>query len=293
MDYRQFKTFIIAAEELHFGRAAERLDIAQPAVTQQIKALEQQLGFRLFQRVGRGVGLTEAGRTFLEHAKLSLATMDAAVLAGRRASRGELGRLSIAYVQSAMLEPELPALLQRFSQASPDVEIALHDISVQQQVDALSDESIDLAFLRAPCGTLPNTINLTPFSKTPLDAVLPDGHALARRPRFTLRHLSEERFIIVNDPPGIGLGHRALALCLEAGVTPKHVMRVSDALTVVRLVAAGLGVGIAPRSLKRYGTEGCVFRPLPMANQYSEIVIATRAFDRSAMVKQMLKLASA
>jgi DNA-binding transcriptional LysR family regulator len=292
MDFRHFRTFVIAAEELHLGRTAERLGIAQPAVTQQIKALEASLKFKVFHRVRRGIELTEAGAVFLEHAKLALENASTAVLAGQRASRGELGKLCIAYAHSTMLEPELPALLKRFSLARPDVELELNGIRVQEQLSALGEERIDVAFLRSPPGVVPPTIRITPFSRTPLDAVLPRDHPACAAQPLTLRELARERLVIVDDPPGIGLGHRALALCLEAGFAPQRVLRAADSVSVVALAAAGFGFGLVPRSLARYAADGAVFKPLDLANGFTEIVVATRAFDRSAITREFLRIAT-
>lgn len=293
MDFRHFRTFVIAAEELHFGRTAERLGIAQPAVTQQIKALETQLGYKVFHRVRRGIELTAAGEVFLTHARAALAQAETAVLAGRRASRGELGKLCVAYANSAVLEPELPALLQRFALARPEVELELRSISVQEQITALADERIDVAFLRSPSGPQPVSIRLMPFSRTPLDLVLAHDHRLARRKQVTLRDVAEDRLIVVDDPPGVGLGHRVMELCLEAGVVPASVLRAPDSVGVMSFAAAGLGVGLVPRTFARFHLEGAVFKPLAMANCVSEVVIATRTYDRSATTLALLEMAAA
>jgi DNA-binding transcriptional LysR family regulator len=292
MDFRQFRTFVIAAQELHFARAAEQLGIAQPAVTQQIKALETALGYRLFHRVHRGVELTEAGQVFLDYARQALQSAEMAVVAGRRASRGELGTLCIGYAHSAMLEPELPALLKHFSQAWPEVGLQLHAFTVQEQLTALADERIDVAFLRAPLGPVPPGISVTRFSSTVLDAVLPGGHRLAAQDRVEIRALAGERLVLVNDPEGIGLGQHALQLCAEAGLEPAALLRAPDAVTVVALVSAGLGVGLVPATLAGFSGLDAVFRPIDASNNISEIVIATRTFDRSAATRQLLKLAS-
>ncbi|MCC8392334.1 LysR family transcriptional regulator [Paraburkholderia sp. MMS20-SJTR3] len=290
MDFRHFQTFVIAAEELHFGRTADRLGIAQPAVTQQMKTLETQLGFKVFHRVRRGIELTAAGAVFLEHAKATLAQAHTAIMAGRRASRGELGKLCIAYANSAVLEPELLALLRRFAQEKPDVELELRSVSVQEQMRALADDRIDLAFLRSPPGPLPNFIKITPFSRTPLDLVMSADHRCAARKRLSLRDVAQDRFIVVDDPPGLGLGHRVVELCLEAGFEPNVFLRTTDSLGVVSFAAAGLGVGLVPRSLSRYPVEGAVCKPLSIANGFSEVVIASRAYDRSAATRAFLGL---
>jgi len=291
VDFRQFRTFVAAAEEQHFARAAERLGIAQPAVTQQIKALESALGYRLFRRAGRGIVLSDAGQAFLHHARQALASADMAAIVGRRASRGELGRLCIAYTHSTMQEAELPSLLRRFTQAFPDIDLELHALTVQEQLAALEDERIDVAFLRTPLGEVSNTIRLTAFSHTVLDVVLPAGHRLAAARRIDLRDLAGDRLVMVNDPPGVGLGQHVLQLCADAGVHPSALLRAPDAVTVLALVSAGLGVGLVPSTLSRFGGAGAIFRPLTAANKFSEVVIATRLLDRSATVIQLLALA--
>lgn len=288
MDFKHYRTFILAAEELHLGRTAERLGIAQPAVTQQIQTLEASLGFKVFHRVRRGIQLTDGGAAFLEQARTALATAEAAVLAGRRASRGETGRLSIAYVNSAMLEAELPALLRRLNRAQPGLTLSLRGVAVHEQIAALADESIDVAFLRAPLGQLPDVIRVQSFSRSPLDAVLPRNHALASKRRIPLNALATDRFVLVNDPPGVGLGHRTRELCREAGFEPHEALHVSDSVSVVAMVSAGLGVGLVPRSLSRLASEDVLFKPLTSANVFSEILVATRAFDRSAAVAQLM-----
>jgi len=265
MDFRHFRTFVIAAEELHLGHTAERLGIAQPAVTQQIKALEASLEFKVFRRVRRGIELSE------------------------------LGKLCIAYAHSAMLEPELPALLKRFSLARPDVELELIGIGVQEQLSALGEERIDVAFLRSPAGMAPPAIRISPFSRTPLDVVLARDHpacAATKDRALSLRDLARERLVIVDDPAGIGIGHRALELCREAGFEPRRVLRVADSASVIALAAAGLGFGLVPRNLARFAVDGAVFKPLDMANCFTEIVIATRAFDRSASTREFLRIAA-
>ncbi|MCX5541201.1 LysR family substrate-binding domain-containing protein [Paraburkholderia sp. CNPSo 3076] len=186
------------------------------------------------------------------------------MLAGRRASRGEVGKLCIAYASSVALEPELPALLRRFAQARPDVELELRAISVQAQMNALADERIDVAFLRSP-GPQPASIRIPPFSRTQLDVVVSRDHRCANRRRLTLRDVAGERLIVMDDPPGVALG-------------------------VVSFAPAGLGVGIVPRTLARFGLEGAVFKPLAMANEFSEVVIATRAYDRSAGTRALLEM---
>lgn len=290
MDFRQFRTFVVTAEELHVGRAAERLGVAQPAVSQQIKALETALGFRVFHRVRRGIELTEAGAAFLLHAKAALANADMAVQAGRRVSRGESGKLCVAYVHSALLEPELPALLKLFSTAHPSVEIELSGISVREQVSALEDERIDIAFLRAPAGQLPASIKVTGFSRTPLDVVISQQHPASKLKRLRLHDLAGERLIVVDDPPGVGLGHRAIELCADAGIYPCDVLRTTDAISVVALASAGLGFGLVPRSLSRYGVEATVFKPLADANNMTEIIVATRKFDHTVLVSSFLDM---
>src|SRR3954447_18207310 len=151
MSLRRFRYFVAVASELHVGRAAEGLGIAQPALSQQLRILEDELGVRLLRRVGRGIALTEAGAAFLPEANAAIAQSERAIGVARRTARGELGTINIGYVNTAMLEADLPGLLFAFRASAPDARISLDEIAVQEQITALEQHRwISASFVRRP-----------------------------------------------------------------------------------------------------------------------------------------------
>jgi DNA-binding transcriptional LysR family regulator len=189
LSLRRFRYFIAVAGELHVGRAAERLGIAQPALSQQLRILEETLGVRLLRRVGRGIALTEAGAAFLPEAQAAIAQSERAIGVARRTARGELGTINIGYVNTAMLEADLPGLLFAFRASVPDARISLEEIAVQEQITALEQHRLDIGIIRAPAGSLPNDLRIRPFTRGRLLAVVPacpsdgfGGRAVHRAP---------------------------------------------------------------------------------------------------------------
>lgn len=288
MTNRRFECFVTAARELHIGRAAERLGIAQPALSQQIRALEQSVGARLLRRVGRGIALTEAGAAFLPETVAALEQEARAVYVARRAARGELGEISIGYVNTAMLGPELPTLLSAFRRSVPDARIDLQEISVQDQLPALEQRRLDLAVVREPVGSLPPEYRARHFSRDALLAAVPLSLA-ERLPRpLPLAALAEQPFIALRDPHGMGLGHRLWQLCREAGYTPRIELRVNNATSILGLVAAGFGVSLVPAVLRRVGMAGVALLELEGSEAHTDLAIVHRPADTSPLKLRFL-----
>lgn len=288
MTNRRFECFVTAARELHIGRAAERLGIAQPALSQQIRALEQSVGARLLRRVGRGIALTEAGAAFLPEAVAALEQEARAVHVARRAARGELGEISIGYVNTAMLGAELPTLLSAFRRSVPDARIDLQEISVQDQLPALEQRRLDLAIVREPVGSLPPEYRARHFSRDALLAAVPLSLA-GRLPRpLPLAALVEQPFIALRDPHGMGLGHRLWQLCREAGFTPRIELRVNNATSILGLVAAGFGVSLVPAVLRRVGMVGVALLELEGSEAHTDLAIVHRPADTSPLKLRFL-----
>ena len=288
MTNRRFECFVAAARELHIGRAAERLGIAQPALSQQIRALEQSVGARLLRRAGRGIALTEAGAAILPEAAAALEQEARAVHVARRAARGELGEISIGYVNTAMLGPELPTLLSAFRRSVPDARIDLQEISVQDQLPALEQRRLDLAVVREPVGILPPEYQARPFSRDALlAAVMPSLAERLPRP-LPLEALAEQPFIALRDPQGMGLGHRLWQLCQGAGFTPRIELRVNNATSILGLVAAGFGVSLMPAVLRRIGMAGVALLELEGSEAHTGLAIVHRPADISPLKLRFL-----
>ena len=259
MELRHLRYFLAVADELHFGRAAARLHIAQPPLSQQIKALERELGFELFHRTRRRVRLTEAGLVFQGEARAVLQRLEQATDAAGRAARGETGSLAVGFVASAVYGL-LPRLFRTFRGRHPDVALTLTEMSTAEQVAALRSGVIHVGLARAPLGD--ETLVAEPLREEPLVVALPRGHPLAQAPEVALRALADERFILFPRQPRPGWADRVVAACRAAGFSPSVVQETQELATAVTLVAAGTGVTLVPASAEALRVEGVTYRPL-------------------------------
>lgn len=266
MELRHLRYFTAVAEELHFGRAAERLNIAQPPLSQQIRKLEQELGTALFNRTKRKVELTRAGRLFLERARVILESADRAMTEMQRVASGELGQLRIGFMSSAMLDI-FPPVLRRFARTHPDVEIDLLQRSSQEQLAMLVDGTLDAGFCDLTAGANETRVNgvvleVMPVTHERLVVAVPLDHPLARRRTIALRDLANEPWISLPRQPRTGFYDQIVGLCHSAGFSPR-ILRESEQLpTVLTLVAAGFGVALVPDCLLRVWEGEAAFRPL-------------------------------
>ncbi|WP_162955192.1 LysR family transcriptional regulator, partial [Pseudomonas aeruginosa] len=262
MELRHLRYFIAVAEELHFGRAAERLGISQPPLSQQIQALEEEIGARLFERTNRRVELTDAGRLFLDESRQVLAQVDKAVLLARRAHLGELGELKIGFTSSAPFTSTIPSSIHAFRKAYPDVHLDLQEMSSRQVLKALLEESLQVGVIRPLA--LPDAVHWVELFREPLVAVLRADHPLAAGSEdgLAIAALAEEPFVFFPRSYGTGLYDQVIALTRQAGFSPRIAQEASEAMTIIGLVSAGLGVSILPASFRRTRVDGVVYRTL-------------------------------
>jgi DNA-binding transcriptional LysR family regulator len=260
-DLRQLRYFVAVAEELHFGRAAERIGIAQPPLTQQIQRLEAQLGCQVLVR-GRHTVLTAPGAVLLEEARTILGQVDRAIEATRRAARGETGEVTIGVPPSVMLTG-LPAVIRKYRERYPGVGLTLREMSTSAIEDAVHSGAIDLGFLREtrPASPLASEVVFT----EPVVAVIPKASALARRRSLNLSALEAEPFVLFPRRLGPALHDRLTGLCARAGFIPRILQEATQWQTVVSLVEAGMGVSLAPDCVRKFRFPGVVCRPLPGA----------------------------
>ncbi len=285
MELRHLRYFIAVAEELHFGRAAERLHIAQPPLSQQIRGLEAELGVLLFQRTKRRVQLTEAGRLFLDEARRVIAQADHAVRVAQRAHRGELGHLVVGFVGSATASV-LPDILLAFRTQFPEVSLSLQEMTTTQQLRALHEERIHLGFLRPPIDD--EHLALEIILQEPLLVVLPQSHVLARRRRIPLRALAREPIVLPPRELGPGFQDQIVGLCQRAGFSPQIIQEAVQMQTVVGLVAAGMGVSLVPASVQTLRRHGVVYRSLQASSPRVDLAVAWRRGDPSVVVHTFL-----
>lgn len=279
MELRHLRYFIAVAEELHFARAAHRLGISQPPLSQQIQALEAEIGARLFNRTNRRVQLTESGRVFLADCRQILQQVDRAVQLAQQAHRGEVGELKVGFTSSAPFTSIIPSSIHAFRRQYPDVHLDLLELSSRQVVDELQKESVHIGVMRPLL--LPDHLLAIELFREPLVAVLRKDHPLARHDRLSAAELAEEPFVFFTRGVGTALYDQVIALAQNAGFSPLIVQEVREATTIIGLVAAGLGVSILPASFRRTRIDDVVYRPLSDQEATSAVWLVRRQNERS------------
>ncbi|MEJ3612127.1 LysR substrate-binding domain-containing protein [Pseudomonas sp. KBN06P05117] len=290
MELRHLRYFIAVAEELHFGRAAERLGISQPPLSQQIQALEEEIGARLFERTNRRVELTDAGRLFLDESRQVLAQVDKAVLLARRAHLGELGELKIGFTSSAPFTSTIPSSIHAFRKAYPDVHLDLQEMSSRQVLKALLEERLQVGVIRPLA--LPDAVHWVELFREPLVAVLRADHPLAAGSEdgLAIAALAEEPFVFFPRSYGTGLYDQVIALTRQAGFSPRIAQEASEAMTIIGLVSAGLGVSILPASFRRTRVDGVVYRTLSDPEATTAVWLVRRQNEGSPLALSFIDL---
>jgi DNA-binding transcriptional LysR family regulator len=257
VDLRHFRHFVALAQELHFGRAAARLGMAQPPLSQSIRRLEEELGFALFARTRRKVELTPAGRVFLDEARRTLTQADEAVRLARRAASDQIAELSITFV-SAALYRLLPAALRQFRRMMPSVNITLDERATDAQLADLSSGTIDLGFVHPP---VTNAAGLTieTVYRDGLILAVPSDSALSRRSRIPLAELAGFDFVLFPHVQGPALHGSIMEACRRAGFIPRIQQEARQMHTILSLVAAGLGISLVPDGARTMRVEGVRF----------------------------------
>lgn len=291
MELRHLRYFIAVAEELSFTRAAERLHIGQPPLSQQIQALEADVGAQLLERSKRWVRLTAAGKLFLDDARRVLALSEQAKLTARRAQRGEAGELRIGFTFSTPFTPLFATVINRYRARYPDVLLTLRELATLPQIAMLENRELDLGFVRPPETAIPDAVKLTVLRHDPLIAVLPVGSPLAQKEQVEIRDLQGQPFIMYPKTAGTGIYPQIFRLCKEAGFVPEIVMEAGEASTMIGLVAAGCGITVLPGSFDSIHMEGACYRPLADPSANTVLSLAQRKDAQGALVEGFIALA--
>lgn len=288
MELKHLRTFLVVAEELHFSRAAERLHMAQPPLSNLIKHLERDLGFQLFERTTRKVRLTSAGSVYREHVQVALADLDRGREAALMALGGERGRITVGLtgITTGRL---LSQLARAYRARYPHVQLALRPEAFSgPHEEALLDHTIDVGFLRHPVSTSALTSRL--ILEEPLVAALPGDHPLAGEQSLSIGDLAEENFVAY--PPGQGSSLRRVffSACSDAGFRPRIIQEAEGTQMLVTLVSAEVGVAVLPDSVSRFGIEGVAFRPLTEQKHRLPVFLAWRSEDHSPALARFLEM---
>jgi DNA-binding transcriptional LysR family regulator len=288
MELRHLRYFVMVAEERHFTRAAARLNMQQPPLSQQIRALEAELGFDLFKRHPKGVDLTAGGQVFLQEAQDILARVKEGSLKASRAAHGIEGQLSVGFTSSAATHPLIPRIIRAYRERFPGVSVLLKEGSAQQLTEETVDGSVDVGILRAPVGGH-QSIEFHRLLNEEMLLTLPVGHPLLARhgkgdeaPVIPLTDLADERFILVRRPGAPGMYANLIKACQRAGFEPNIAFEVERMLTNVSLVAAGEGISIVPASMRDVHKESVVYCRIGHSRPrlHAPITLVCRSFNQ-------------
>ena len=289
LELRHLRYFVAVAEELHFGRAALRLHLSQPPLSQQIRNLENILGYPLFVRTSRSVKLTNAGEVFLDRARRTLRNVQRDVDETRSIGQGEVGSLHVGFVGSAMLAT-LPGIFKAYREAFPRVHLHLHESFTARVAEGLENGTLDAGILRD--GDAAETFKVTTLFSEPYVAVLPVTHACAEQKSISPGVLRDDPFVYYPRSAGGRAFEKPLTLFEQHGFRPQIVQEASNWLTILRLVGAGLGVSVAPACVRRIASPEVVCLPLRGAKVVSDIELARVAGDSRPIVEHFAQIAT-
>jgi DNA-binding transcriptional LysR family regulator len=289
MEFRQLQYFLAVAEELNFGRAAKRLNIAQPPLTRQIQQMEQELGVQLFYRTKRRVELTEAGRAFVEESRRILLQVEQSMQVAQRASRGEIGRLVVAFEGSSAYDI-VPNSLKTYRERFPAVELIVLGMTTGEQVQALHERQISAGFVVPPLKGKDKEIAVEAVLQEPLLLALPENHPLTTQPRVRVRSLANEPFIMAQRDSGCGLYDQAIAVCQRAGFSPRVMQEVNEMQVMLGFVAAGLGIALLSASVKQFQRPGVVYRELQPSTPEVALAMIWRRDNLSPVLQAFLSV---
>ncbi|MBY5896523.1 LysR family transcriptional regulator [Rhizobium ruizarguesonis] len=289
MELRHLRYFLAVAEEGNFTRAAGKLGIGQPPLSQQIRDLEREVGAALFHRVPHGAELTAAGAAFLGEAKASLAAAEKAKLAAQSANRGETGRLSLGFTASSAFNPVVSTTIRRFRARWPEVQLSLTEMNTLALMQKLERGELDATFMR-PSLDDPTGIRLRRLPDEPMVIALPASHPLTRYPSLPLAALADEPFILFPRLVGLSLYDDVVLACRKAGFELTVAQEAPQISSVVNLVAADLGVSIVPASISQIMLEGVAYRPIEGPPAVARLALAILKTHRSPVTENLISL---
>ncbi|WAM25188.1 LysR family transcriptional regulator [Myxococcus sp. NMCA1] len=293
MELRHIRYFLAVAEERNFTRAAARVGIGQPPLSQQIRDLEEEVGTPLFRRMSHGAELTEAGRAFHAAVRSLPVQVAVAIREAQRAGRGETGVLRIGFTSSAAINPVVPGAIRAFRHRYPEVELTLNENKSASLGASLHEGSLELAFMR-PSGIDTVEMNVVSWPDEPMVVALPAGHPalpMAASGPVALASLREELFILTPRMNGPDLFDAAVRACAAAGFELRVGQSAPQIASVLSLVATGQGVSIVPASMRQLALEGVSYRDISDARPVARLALVYPKSSRSALVHNFLEIA--
>jgi DNA-binding transcriptional LysR family regulator len=287
MELRHIRYFLAVAEERHFTRAAARVGINQPPLSQQIKDLEGEVGAALFHRLPHGVELTEAGNAFLAGVKEVPLIAERATMAAQRAARGELGSLRVGFTSTATFNVVVPSAIRTFRRAYPEIYLTLEEANTTRLVIGLQEGTLDAAFLRP--GT-PGTeeLQLRPLPEEPMVVALPKGHPAAALKKIDIAMLKDDPFLLFPREIAPMVYDTVVDVCRKAGFEPVIGQLAPHVASIVNLVAAELGVSIVPASMMQVRVTGIAYRPIAGQSPTITLALAFRRGETSPVVRNFI-----
>ncbi|MXP52493.1 LysR family transcriptional regulator [Pantoea sp. Seng] len=290
MELRHIRYFLAVASERNFTRAAAKLGIGQPPLSMQIKDLETEIGYALFNRTAQGVELTEAGRAFLQSVQPLPGIASAAVDAARRAAQGESGSLRLGFTGTVGMNPLVPGFIRAFRQAYPDVMLNVMEANSIVLLQALANQQLDIALLRQE-NAMPDNVTVQLLLQEPLVAALPLNHPQARlRGKIALPSLRDEHFILTPKESGTSLRESVLQACRQQGFTPVEGQPAPHIVSILSVVAAGLGVSLVPESMRQFSLSGVVFKQIKAPVPTTGLAVAWHEHALTATAHNFLGL---
>ena len=289
MELRHLRYFLAVAEEGNFTRAAAKLGIGQPPLSQQIRDLENEIGVALFHRVPHGAELTAAGTAFLDEAKASLAAAEKARLAAQGAARGETGRLALGFTASSAFNPVVSGTIRKFRARWPEVRLTLTEMNSHLLMQSLLRGEVDAAFIR-PGLENPKDVRVKRLADEPMMIALPSHHPLAVHPELPISALANEAFVLFPRIVGLSLYDDVVEACRKAGFEMIVAQEAPQMPSVVNLVAADLGVSIVPAAIAQIRLAGVIYRPIKGEPLLARLGLVSMKNNRSPLIDNLISL---
>lgn len=290
MEFRYLRYFVTVADELHFTRAAERLGMAQPPLSQQIRKLETEIGAPLFRRFSRGVELTDAGKILYEDATQILNLVELARNRAQSAARGLSGRIRVGFASSVVFHPIVAKVVRAYRDAFPGVQLAPWESHVSGLMNDLMEERIDVAVIRQASQQSEN-LKVEALLAEEMVVVLPSQHRLTELDALSMDMLGEETLIMFPRAMAPVLYEEIISSCVKAGFTPRLGQESSQVASAVSMVAAGFGVSIVPYSIRQFHAEGVTYRPIRGNAPSARVALAYRSAEHSPVILNFAAIA--